>query len=392
MLKLFICLFCIVLFSCSDKMESQIEDISEYGVNINLIIGLENQSQEHQLGIPVAVRTDDENNIYIADQASLSIKVFDEKGNYIRTLGGRGKENGKFHEFTSELMGIDEKGNFVFLDRGKMHFKVITKGGEFVESYPYNIKDQVYPTQVFYDNWEVIALYMKTKSLNNNITNDEFERPLFHVHDDEYQKRNYTFLPFHKLGQKDFIAWTAYVPYPGSFWVSNDKDEIYYSPAIYDCSIHIIKKDDNHKWRYEKKVNGGKPDFETYKSISPEEYQDNKPGYVEIHYGNDGPHRGIFYSFGAGVYQLNDGKIVHFYGKRSDTNFPPENNKVDIYGQVFDNNFNVVSHSFVEQTTIEHFANFSLVNWKDKDDNFYLIDTEDGIPVVRRFQLQLPES
>ena len=93
----------IILISCSGEDEHYI-DVDRSNVpdtitmKTNLVIGLEDQPVEHQFGQPIAVRTDVEGNIYVADRASKYIKVFDQDGNYLRSLGGRGRGPGEFQE------------------------------------------------------------------------------------------------------------------------------------------------------------------------------------------------------------------------------------------------------------------------------------------------------
>ena len=54
-------------------------------------------------GQPIAVATDDANNIYVADHQSSDIRVFDSAGNFVRRIGRRGRGPGEFQFITGVL-------------------------------------------------------------------------------------------------------------------------------------------------------------------------------------------------------------------------------------------------------------------------------------------------
>ena len=75
--------FCIIFAACSKQTDSiHYHKTPNIHASISIVIGEKTQPFEHQLGEPMAVFTDDSSHIYIADQASLTFKVFDESGSY----------------------------------------------------------------------------------------------------------------------------------------------------------------------------------------------------------------------------------------------------------------------------------------------------------------------
>jgi hypothetical protein len=99
-------------------------------------------------------------------------------------------------------------------------------------------------------------------------------------------------------------------------------------------------------------------------------------------------------SVDAGLFFLDDGRLVHFYAewregyeRLSDSFQHP----MDLYVQIFDPDGELQQHSYlfpyIERV---HFTLFAVVNWMDEKGRFYLFDhTEEGIPIVRRFSLDL---
>ncbi|NBC02314.1 MAG: 6-bladed beta-propeller, partial [Bacteroidetes bacterium] len=125
----FLAVLLFVFVSCS-KSDTQkpIDRTPTINSTTDLIIGAEDQPLEHQLGRPIAVRTDEEGTIYIADRASKQIKLFDEEGNHLNNLGGRGRGPGEFQDM--EWMELAPGGDLVFMDRGRLHYMVISTNGE----------------------------------------------------------------------------------------------------------------------------------------------------------------------------------------------------------------------------------------------------------------------
>jgi len=380
--------------ACSSGQEKEnINESGELGIGLtsDLVIGLESQPDEYQLGQPIRVRTDNEGNIYIADKASLTIKIFDRQGNYIKSIGGRGKEENKFYDF--EFMEFTSEGDLVFMDRHKLHYSVITTDGKPVVTYPYNMSKQFYPKSFVYTDSTMIALF-----LSMDLYSDPppiFERDFFHEYDFEFQQSYDSFFSYKQLDENNIFAWTQMSVSPGSFTFSAQENRILFSPGIYNSRLYIINKKED-TWEIESSIKGKdikQNSYKTYESKAEFEKEKEMPGTMDMHYG-PGAHYGRVYSIDAGIYQLNKGKeTVHFFGEwRGGDTTLDEGNLLEIDVQVFDENLNLTDYKHLFKVGIDELPRMPLVNWKDKDDNFYLIDTEDGIPVVRRFQLKLPES
>jgi hypothetical protein len=111
-------------------------DVPYYGEFIpelegDLTIGKENDDN-YLFFRAVAVALDGEKNIYVVDMGNYRIQKFDDRGEYLQTIGGKGQGPGEF----SGPMGIcfDSQGNLYVREYKKI--QVFDRYGEFVRSFP----------------------------------------------------------------------------------------------------------------------------------------------------------------------------------------------------------------------------------------------------------------
>jgi len=69
---------------------------------------------EELLGRPAAVRTDRAGNVYVADRGSMTVRVFDTQGRFLRAFGGRGRGRGEFLEIT--CLEVTSDGELIVAD------------------------------------------------------------------------------------------------------------------------------------------------------------------------------------------------------------------------------------------------------------------------------------
>jgi len=56
----------------------------------------ESKPREYLFSSPKFISTDSKNNIFVADRNSAGIRIFNEKGEFIKTIGARGQGPGEF--------------------------------------------------------------------------------------------------------------------------------------------------------------------------------------------------------------------------------------------------------------------------------------------------------
>lgn len=384
----------LLLFSCSSESEAPPgEEVPVIEVTSDLVIGLEEQPLDHQLGQPIAVRTDEEGRIYVADRFSRDIKVFEPDGNYLRSIGGRGRGPGEFEDF--EFMELTPEGHLVLMDRGNMRYTLISTDGEEIASFPYNMSDQFYPQSITYVDGQMLALFYRSSS---SLEIPEFERDLFHIYSTDFQERKTSFPPVKRLGFDEWYQLQAMGFHPGSFTLSEDRNLLVFSPSTYTGTLYVYRKQEDGEWEFEKTLQGSEPGVNPIHIYASEsQYKramDNglaRAGQVryagEMYWGSQ-------LSMDAGLFAMDFGRLVHFYAEWKEGYerlSGSMSHPMDLYVQVFDPDGDLRHHGylfpFVEQFVVPL---YSVVNWMDEQGRFYLLEHPDGIPVVRRFSLELP--
>lgn len=248
-------MFCFINLGCSPKDDVyELNSVENRTVTVNNILklGLESQGQNFQFGDPIGVRTDDKNNIYIADSASLTIKKYNKSGEFIEEMGRKGRGPGEFLDINS--FEITPEGNFFILDRGNMRYSNINARGEEVSTEPidFSMEWQFYPDGIAYYNDKIIALFNDGVSSPNK---PDLEKDLFYIYDKDLKTRLgsfFNFLEFQDIEMNSF-AWLAFLGKPGSFTLNKEKNDFLYSPLIYHGNIYHFTKQDS-SWSLHKVI------------------------------------------------------------------------------------------------------------------------------------------
>lgn len=386
----------ILLFTaCSDNSSDKkpVNRIPTIEIENELLIGLESEADSvtQILGQPVGIVTDKDGNIYIGDKASLTIKVFDEDGNYLKSLGGRGRGPNEFHDIN--FMGIAPNDNILVLDRGNFRYTTISKDGEYVSHYVIKFENQFYLKDVADLDNKLIGLYLYQGIAEESDYSDLTERNFFRVLSENIEQKEYEFGPMNDLELNDIFSWVYTQLYQGSFALNKKGKTIYFSPAIYTGIIYTYKKKNDKEWEFGEKIQGTTP-FSTpyilYNSAAEYEENNDYPSVRMISYSGDA-HIGRVYSIDAGIHFLPEKEqVIHFYGEWREGDVSMEDgNLLDLSVQIFDLDGNIIDQSYLYSLTYDMQPYYPIVNWMDKEGNFYLIDYVNSIPVVRRFALAL---
>lgn len=389
-------LFVIFFFLSCQNDQSDIDrtdraNLQPVTIETDLVIGAEDQPMEYQFGQPVAVRSDTDGNIYVADRSGRTIKVFNEVGEYIESIGGRGRGPGEFQEM--DFMEFNPDGHLVIMDRGNLQYTTISTDGEFIESFPYSWENQFYPSSISYVDGQILALFFPSDR-DEDIPRDQYD--LFYTYSTDFQEPDTSFFPFINLGIEEGFPWMQLMYSPGSFALSADKDEFIYSPGIYTGDLYLFSKDQNGGWSLSQTIEGVEPLDDPYYIFSSEaEFENtNLPGANRFHF-SGGPFKGRVFSLQSGIFYMNDGRIAHFFGEVREHDDPERKSEeyhlLDLYVQIF--NSDGEAEKFGELYTLELHRHTSLreaiIQWKDEDDSFYFMGLIDGVPEVRKFELQI---
>jgi hypothetical protein len=386
------CIFFVILFSCTDSKSEQ-NAIQNQSVDVQnlLVIGSDDQPFEYQLGDPISVVTDSIGNIFIADRASLTIKVFDPDGNYVRSIGGRGRGPGEFMQFN--LMRPANDGSLLLQDRGKLEFIYLSKYGEQVSSHPVYISNQYYPKDVIWHDEFTIGLQQNGSGRTSNPP--PMNRSLFYIYDKPFQNLDTSFFEFQELGytEEEMFIFSSFIYHPGSVDALTGQNRFIFSPGVYTRQLYEFILTDSDGWQLGRTITGTPPtglSYEIYSSESEYERMNGISGVNQIRFSSI-PDWGRLYSIDAGVFYLNNGNIVHFYGEwRGGDTTLEEGNTFDLFVQVLSSEGEVLNHGFVKSLDIDRRPSLSLVSWKDEQDQFYLINlSKFEAPTVIKFRLDI---
>lgn len=395
----FLAMLCIVIsisiLGCgaeNERIALTLDEIKPAEVNILMKIGLESQSEDYQLGNPIGVRTDSSGNIYIADKASLTIKMYDSEGVFVKEIGKRGRGPVEFLDINTFEITPDE--NFFILDRGNLRYTEISNTGKHIKSQPvdFSMQWQFYPDGVgYYDN-KMIALFNDGAGIE---VKPLLERELFYIYDRNLENKLDSFFKFKELQDIDIstFAWVTFLGKPGSFTLSQNKRELFYSPLIYHGNIYRFTKN-NEKWELIDTIKAF--DFAEDAYVEFDESTYNRyasldiPGLINLRYGGSEPRIGRVNTFDAGIHQLTDGRIIQFVAKWRDLleKEGEHKNIINIYGQVITPNESVQFIGLVTSIEASQMPWKPLINWKDDNNHFYLLDNTDiNYPTVTKFEI-----
>lgn len=182
-INLVLCLIIFLVISgCNSRETTQILNGKEMRAEVEEIlkIGVEAQGAEYQFGDPIGVRTDKSHNIYVADRASLTIRMYDQEGRFVRDIGRRGSGPSEFYDINTFEITADE--HFFVLDRGNWRYKYLTQQGIEVSSIPIDRLGMIWffnPDAMDHYEDNIIALFVDGA---HNPEKPVIDRELFYVY------------------------------------------------------------------------------------------------------------------------------------------------------------------------------------------------------------------
>lgn len=183
---------------------------------------------------------------------------------------------------------------------------------------------------------------------------------------------------------------------PGSFVLSRDKSEFYYSPLIYHRNIYCFRRDGESEWELHKVIKANAFSQESYTVFENNQYEKYKsksvPGLSAIMFGGaPDPYRSRVNTFDAGIHQLSDGRIIVFTATWRDPldKEGEHENLIDVYAQIINEDYSVQPVGLVKSVEATRMPWKPLVNWIDSEDNFYLLENSDLVhPSVTKFRIE----
>ncbi|MDY7091697.1 MAG: 6-bladed beta-propeller [Acidobacteriota bacterium] len=335
------------------------------------LLGETEDGEKGLLGRPTGVRVDSEGNIYVADQASVKIKVYDRSGALLRELGGRGREPGRFMRI--EAFHIDREDRVIVADGNDRQLTVLSKTGELLFEHPMDLETMLWPRSIQQlQDGRFAFVYRLPKERRDGTPWPQSEY-FVHLYDQDLQERQGVLATVEDFGPVDHFLNDAYSQiWPGHIWQRRD-GSILYAPGLYRGEIHVYRQQDG-EWRHAETWDG-------YVAQDPplvEVDAEAQHNYFNVQITNESGKRAArIRNQSRGIFELTDGRVVHFTvltaGKDS--------MEVMFGAEIFSPEGELEGYGVLPQITDHHHTEQFYIDWKDEEDRFYVREATDRFVV-----------
>lgn len=375
--KLFWLAVFILLFTISGFVSDLAPKKLSLSFDESFIIG-ENTGADAKyfLASPYQIRTDNRQDIYIAEGQQKTIMVFDPQGKYLRSIGRSGNGPGEFP--SGPIFNFSNENKIVAFDMQSQLVTWFSKNGEILSEYAPSRSGMVWSEKFFQTAGGNYIMLKKPRDIGGNAS-DDYREYVFHRYSKSFENHVNSFGEFDQLVPKadsKFVNMISHRMNGGNF-IQTGKNSFWYAPGIYDGKIYKFEKSMD-EWNLVNTFNG---------HINWEEAivlnTDEKGSMSIVTYGEGGRQQssGKINSFSIGLVQMSDDKVLHFSGQRMQNQ-----DSLQTMVEVFDPQGKVIGTGFFDEITIANnllqFTSQDPAIWMDEKNRFYFVDNED-VPVVR---------
>lgn len=335
----------------------------------------ESAPMEYVFGDIVGICTDSLGNIYVADRQTMTVRVFDRTGEYIRTIGSRGRGPGEFSHITS--MHVDRKNRLVVADNLNSRFTWFRPEGDVIDTRMYDRDTIMWPRQIGQlESGTYVLLYREAGQTD-----------LLHLvpsgpGPDRLEGPTASFGPLSMIpSSEDPFARQSSGFYPGRIWTVGS-DTVVFAPGLYDGECFRFRRTASG-WRIADTLSVWQPRRAAFTAV------DNPAGYdgaITIHTGGK-ELSAVVNTKSVGIFVTDVGRTVHFLVARREDG--------GVFGvQVFDRSGQSLGLEVLERLEEVQggIAPRRLdVTWMDDRGRFYLKDQREA-PVLRVAELNFSES
>ena len=363
-------LMCTLVAACtSSEPGTGSRVIQELDVQLREVLllgGDESASSEYLFGAPRYIVTDAQGRIYVADQAVMNIRVYDDSGRYIRTLGERGRGPMEFQSFQG--LAINQEQELIALDRSNGRITRFSTEGQLLSTRP---RQRWAPAVIrpFRDGY----LFLSHQTSEPGEVDH-----LFRIYGPAFEQPTVMFGSTDQIADPyNMIETSKLETVPGSFIFT--EGGLLYAPSLYEGKLYLYTEAEG-QWALTSTLDG-LVEKRAYTEVTKPVIYENAD--LVIRYA--GIEKGArVHNTSLGLFRLQDDRIVHFtkveFGRQR--HFGVE---------VFDRDGQLVGYGAIEKVplTAKGIANLFLeVVWKDELDRFYVIDRMDH-PVIRVVELEI---
>jgi hypothetical protein len=336
--------------------------------------GKTSKSTDYNLGNIKDIAVDRERNIYIADAMSMSINVFSREGEYVNSIGRRGRGPGEFLSFKE--ITVSNKNELLVVDKRQFRIIKFNTSGELLETYSMSAENQdvVFFNQISQlKDGKNLVLYKKFGSVGS-------DEEVFHIWDDGFENKLKSFGAFGDLGFDEGFGKEIVKLALGSFTFKNEQ-QIIFAPSIYQGNLFLYDKTNSGDWKFNKKVEGHNFEIKPYENYSSSRSNDALTLHTQ-----QGEVNGDINVSSMGVFSLGKNYIAHFSMSKANKS----ENKKWVFGvELYDNKLNFLGYFKLDTFAKSHNLIQPGLRAKDADDNFYMLIKQDTYPIVRKFSLDI---
>ena len=347
----------------------------------DLVIGeIDEAPKEYLFSGPEHISTDNHNNIYVADRNSSQIRVFDEKGKFLKYIGRRGQGPGEFIEISCIL--ITTGGELLVSDRVNRRVTRFSLAGDYLASYRVSEKQPVAPrTLLPLGENAYVAKYIDRNLQASSPTLETIE--YVHIYDKEFKGVRESIVKNTEIWDMNILFEKAMANLSQSINLASvGSNKILVSPLAYSGEMWLYEFNDG-VW-HKKSIFGKQSEQPAYQLLENFQYiPENRPAFSWI---INTPHTGrvgaVLNRISIAVWQLRNGEIVHFVVLRD------ENEKWNLGMELFHKSGQYKGYGLVDNFEfVDDKKVKAVLLWKDIMDRFYFADYQAGFPVIRRMSL-----
>lgn len=324
---------------------------------------------------PKDVKVDNEGRIYVSDTDQLAIKVFDQKGNFIQSIGREGKGPGEFNSISAFAVN---DGKLIAVDGRNRRIIYFDSSGNVLKTVKPNKDAMVWPGKLYQLSPNKLLINRKKPSAAGGTTN--FQASALHIFDENFETRFTSFAHVNDLmnANNEFVK-LYNVNINAGHAVTADSSRIYFVPGIYDGHIYEFQKQRNG-WVNTDTLNGSLAPDKAYTLVNNSNSLDGTIQFTVFSGG--GPYIGKINSESLALFTLDDGRLVHFSAQIAD-------NKRETKVEIFDQSGNMQGVGQLNDFSFSSDTQQAKITsiWKDDNNRFYVIDTRNN-PTVRIGQIE----
>lgn len=362
MKKIIILLISINLLAQNSE-KTKIEEIFTIGNDISA-------SRHYFFQRPMEINIDSKNNFYVRDKNSTTIDIFSGNGEFKQTIGRVGKGPGEYIDIS--CFSIDEEDSIFIYDRGNRRLTTSANYEKILYINNNPLIGELHFLKKFGVRNEFITWSISDSDSILTVYSNKFDKIEYHLFD----KKNFS---------EDDEFYSMYNS--GDMLINVFSDSIVYiAPRLYNGFIFKLSRQTG-EWDI-KKIYGTKPNIPAYESKNENtiNFENSKNDKISRLICSFGRKRFYAHIHHMSVGLFSQGKfIIHLF-------LLSDRNGGDLVADIFRFNGDFIKNIELKRYNKEN-EGVPLLSLrflaKDLDDNYYLTQYEDGVPVIKKIKLNI---